>query len=77
MRRPHLVTSSRANGVRITIEIDGREMWVEGPPEEAEDNAWCILDSICHAYLKAGLAVPRRIIDAGRLLHRGATPGQN
>ncbi len=60
---PLLVTLSGPDVVRVEVYPGGhgQGVFVEGSPEGAEANAWCLLDSIRLAYDKAGRSVPLRI----------------
>lgn len=73
MPPPHLLTMSAPNAVRVEIHIpqDDIVAGVEGPPEEAAGNAWCILDSTCRAYEKAGKSIPLSIRTARAALASG------
>lgn len=71
---PHLLTMSGANRVRLEIHAGSSACWVEGPPEQALGNAWCILDSAKKAFLKAEKSVPSELTAALEALSKWALP---
>lgn len=60
---PLLISMSGPDVVRIAVYPGDHQpgVSVEGTPEGAESNAWCILDSARLAYVKAGRPVPLRV----------------
>jgi len=64
MAKPHLLTMSAPNLVRLEIHIpdDDTLAWVAGPPEEAIHNAWMILDSARRACEKGHRETPPSVI---------------
>lgn len=64
MAKPHLLTMSAPNLVRLEIHVPETNTlaWVAGSPEEAIHNAWMILDSARRACEKGKRETPAAVV---------------
>ena len=70
--KPHVVTMSGPDVVRIELHVEGRSTWAETDAIGALGTAWSIGDSAARAASKAGLPFPEAVVAALDVLRSAA-----